>query len=199
MWKVASLGLRPIGAATIVLATFAPVAGQVRTPGQVVPVDLVSPVYPPIAVSARVSGDVTVVVRVRPDGTVADAELVSGTPLLNEAAVRAAMASHFECRECGGATGSHTITYSFQFDVPPMPPEVGTGSATRIHVTAKSPVIKILFSYVSVRSAKCLYLWHCGSEWGGMEFYNYRIRSGRCAWLCKCGWRRRQDASGSTR
>jgi len=198
MWKVASLGLRPIGAAAIVLATFAAVAGQVHKPGQVVPVDLVSPVYPSIAVSARVSGDVTLVVRVRPDGAVADAELVSGRPLLSEVAVRAAMASRFECRECDGATGSYTITYTIELAAQPLPPEAGSESGSRIHVTAKTPMMHILFAYRSVRSAKCLYLSYCGSEWGGMTFYNYRVRSGRCAWLWKCGWRPRQEASGNT-
>jgi hypothetical protein len=198
MWNISNLGRIPFGVVAIVLATCAPLAGQVHGPGRVVPLDLVVPLYPPIAVSARVTGDLTVVVRVRPDGSVAGAEPVSGTPLLQEVAVRAAMASRFECRECDGVSGSHTITYSFQFDLPPVPPELGSESGSRVHVTAKSPVIEILFSSVSVRSVKCLYLWHCGSEWGGMEFYNYRVRSGRCAWLWKCGWRRRQEASCST-
>jgi len=195
MWKIVSLGFRAVGAATVVLATFATAGGQGLDQSRVVPIELASPVYPPIAISARVSGDVAVLVRVGPDGVVADVEVLKGTPLLNEAATSAAMASRFDCRECDGTTGSHTITYSFQFDVPPRPPEIGTDSGTRVHVTAQSPVVHILFSYLSVRSAKCLYLWHCGSEWGGMEFYNYRIRSSRCAWLWKCGWRPRQKTS----
>jgi hypothetical protein len=130
MWTIASLRLRPIAAAAIVLETFDSVAGQVHEPGRAVPIDLVSPVYPPIA-------------------------------------------SRRSCRVMS-----------------PL-------SCGCLHVTAQSPVIQILFSYVSLRSAKCLYLWHCRSEWSGMAFYNYGIRSGRCAWLWKCGWRRRQEASGN--
>jgi len=166
------------------------VAAQVPPPGNLRPVELVSPVYPPIAVSARVSGDVTLVVRVRPDGGIGGIDVARGVPLLTEASQRAAEASRFECLGCV-AEQEHTITYSFGFDLTPREPETDPQSGSRVQVTAASPFVIPLFSNISARSIKCLYLWHCGTQWGGMDFYNYRIRSGRCAWLWKCGWRRR--------
>jgi hypothetical protein len=117
-------------------------------------------------------------------------ELVRGVPLLTEACQRAAEASRFECLGCVGEQ-RHTITYSFGFDLAPKEPETDPQAGSRVQVTAASPVVIHLFSNVRVRSAKCLYLWHCGTQWGGMDFYNYKVRSGRCAWLWKCGWRRR--------
>jgi hypothetical protein len=162
---------------------------QTLESGQVVPVDLVSPVYPPIAVSARVSGDVTVLVRVLPDGSITSAEAVSGPPLLTEVSLGAARASRFECQVCEGEH-SHTIIYSFQFDVPRAAPRAGQ-AGSHVPVSAESPVVIPHFSSFSARSAKCLYLWRCGVQWGGMDFYNYKVRSARCAWLWKCGWRRR--------
>lgn len=186
----ATLGTRQIGAAAMVLLAFGPAAGQTLERGQVVPIDLVRPTYPPIAAAARVTGDVTVVVRVLADGSIAGAELVSGPPLLSEPSVSAARASRFECRACDGER-SHTITYSFKFDAPDAPPEIDQ-SGSRVHVTTQSPVVIINFSSLSVRSVRCLYLWRCGSEWGGMTFYNDKVRSARCAWLWKCGWRPRE-------
>ena len=121
--------------------------------------------------------------------------MVAGPPLLQDAAVRAVWASHFECRNCGGLIASHTIMYSFRFDSPAVPTDLSSASGTRVHITAESPVLHILFATISVRSVKCLYLWRCGSQWGGMDYYNYRVRSGRCVWLWKCGWRPRQGAS----
>jgi hypothetical protein len=120
----------------------------------------------------------------------AGAETVSGPPLLTEASLKAARASRFECPGCDGA-GSHTIVYSFQFDVPHAAPTVDP-AGSRVAVTAQSRLVILNFSSFSVRSAKCLYLWRCGWQWGGMDFYHDRVRSARCAWLWRCGWLRRQ-------
>lgn len=178
----------------ILLGAAQSAAAQSVEPGTVRPVELVRPVYHPIAVSARVSGDVVVVVRVRPDGGLAGMELVRGIPLLNEVCQRAVEASRFECIDCVDEQ-RHTITYSFGFDLPPTEPDTDAQTGSRVQVTAASQVIIPLFNNVVVRSAKCLYLWHCGTQWGGMDYYNYKVRSGRCAWLWKCGWRRRGDSA----
>ena len=181
---------KSIGAAAIVLFACSPMESQTLEPAHVVPVLLVTPAYPPIAASARVSGDVTVVVRVLPDGSISGAEVVSGSPLLKEAGLGAARASRFECQGCDGER-SYTISYAFKFDGPAAPP-TSDQSGSRVEVIGESQVIIPLFANFSVPSAKCLYLWRCGSQWGGREFYNYRVRSARCAWLWKCGWRPRQ-------
>ena len=82
--------------------------------GAVVPVRLLRPVYPPIAVSARVSGDVEVNVRVRPDSSVESATIVSGPTLLQQAALEAAQKSSFECRGCSEAATPYSVVFAFQ-------------------------------------------------------------------------------------
>ena len=53
------------------------------------------PAYPPIAVAARASGKVLVLIVINEEGKVIAAQSVSGHPLLQTAAVRAAKASIF--------------------------------------------------------------------------------------------------------
>lgn len=137
------------------------VAAQSVAPGTVRPVELVRPVYHPIAVSAGVSGDVVVVVRVRPDGGLAGMDLVRGIPLLTEACQRAIEASRFECIDCVDEQ-RHTITYSFGFDLAQKEPETDAQTGSRVQITAASPVVSHGPVPRPVRSSKCLYLWRCG-------------------------------------
>lgn len=57
-------------------------------------------IFPPLARMANIVGEVKVQVEVRTDGSVASAELVSGHPMLKQAALESAQKSQFEC---GGA------------------------------------------------------------------------------------------------
>src|SRR5271170_6355015 len=107
----------------------------------VVPDSVYPPVYPPLARQARIMGDVKVLVGVRQDGSVASAEVVSGHPMLKQAALDSAQRSTFLCRECKGAVTLFTVTYTFGFRVD------GEG----IDCSAKRS-----------RAAKCLGLWRCG-------------------------------------
>jgi len=95
-------------------------------------------VYPPIARTARVTGDVKIEVRVRRDGIVSSAEVVSGHPLLKDAALKSAQYSTFECRGCEQELTSYSLTYTF-------------GLREDIDCGVKR-----------VRSTRCLYLWRCG-------------------------------------
>jgi TonB family protein len=61
------------------------------------------PVYPPLARQARIMGDVKILVGVRQNGSVASAEVVSGHPMRQQAALESAQKSTFLCRECTGA------------------------------------------------------------------------------------------------
>jgi len=71
------------------------------------------PVYPPLARQARIMGDVKVLVGVRQDGSVASAEVVSGHPMLKQAALDSAQRSTFLCRDCKSPATLFTVTYTF--------------------------------------------------------------------------------------
>src|SRR5579863_1317312 len=81
--------------------------------GKVVVSKLSLPVYPPLAQQAHISGNVELTIRVRPDGSVESARLVSGHPMLARAALDSAKQSHFECHGCGDAI-TYSFTYKFQ-------------------------------------------------------------------------------------
>jgi TonB family protein len=62
------------------------IGGQIKAPTKIKDV---TPVYPPLAKSARVSGVVTIEATIGPDGKVIDAKVVRSVPLLDEAALDA--------------------------------------------------------------------------------------------------------------
>jgi protein TonB len=62
------------------------VGGSIKTPQKTRDI---KPVYPPIAQSARVQGIVIIEATIGPDGSVRDAKVLRGQPLLNEAALEA--------------------------------------------------------------------------------------------------------------
>jgi Gram-negative bacterial TonB protein C-terminal len=134
------------------------------------------PVYPPLAGQANITGDVSVRVMIRSDGSVESAEFFSGPLMLKQAALESARASQFECRGCGGLT-AYLLTYTFNIagecrnapdcsPVEPRPPDVRQ-SLSHVTVTAEpsctcDPAVTI--TRIKWRSAKCLYLWRCGSR-----------------------------------
>src|SRR6185312_11586438 len=74
-----------------------------QTPQQeiyVEPAELSPPKYPPLARTARVSGDVKLELQLLPDGAVSSVHVLSGHPLLAPAAVESAKASRFVCYGC---------------------------------------------------------------------------------------------------
>ena len=76
------------------------------------------PAYPPAAKAAGVSGTVVVQVIVGEDGSVAEAEAVSGPDLLREASVEAALRARFAPTRLSGqpVRVSGVITYRFVLD-----------------------------------------------------------------------------------
>jgi TonB family protein len=140
---------------------------------------LSSPVYPPLARQARISGDVDLALRIRQDGSVESAEVVSGHPLLKEAALDSAKKSEFECHGCKETLTTYSLVYTFGLTTNEKcceAPEnsAGTEKATRSHagvvqsqnhvtIFAEPTCICDPSAEISkVRSAKCLYLWRCG-------------------------------------
>lgn len=187
-----------MGLAILVVAAFGllgreTASAQSGNSPAVIPFELIRPTYPPIAQSARVGGDVEVSLRVRSDGSIESGEVISGFPLLQDAALKAAMASRFECRLCGSATLPYTVLYSFRLsDRADERSGVSVGeSQSLVWITAEEPVAQLYFVNWPVRSLRCLYLSRCGVRWGGLDFYYYPVRGARCLWLWHCDWRRR--------
>ena len=181
--------LFPVGLAPF-LAQQAPVHN-----GDVSLVSLSKPTYPALARAARIGGEVKLELKVRSDGSVESVSVVSGHPMLQETALKSAQASTFKCADCGAESVPYALVYSFRLETdeeaqqnPALDEVQISQDRHRITVvTGPQPIVCIYFSYISVRSAKCLYLWRCGSRWGGEDYYNYRVRSPKCLGLWKCG------------
>ncbi len=97
--------------------------------------------YPSLPLQARITGDVRISVRVRPDGSVASGEALSGHPMLAPGAVENARLSEYECDGCTGET-EYVLTYTFGL------------------IENLKPYDK--FENRPARAGKCLYLWKCG-------------------------------------
>jgi TonB family protein len=137
-------------------------------------------IYPPVARQTRIAGKVELMLDIRPNGTVASAMVVSGHPLLQQAALESAKQSQFECRNCNEGVRSYRLLYSFELgpteycketsDIskgnqqePPYPRV--TQLENRVTVVDRPVGTCDMASTVrskKVRSAKCLYLWRCG-------------------------------------
>ena len=89
-------------------------ASSTSTQESVVLTRLFPPVYPPLAKQTRITGDVELTLEVRADGSLESAIVVSGHPLLKQAALDSAQRSQFACRDCGQETRSSRLLYSFQ-------------------------------------------------------------------------------------
>jgi TonB family protein len=134
----------------------------------ITPVEWPRPVYPQIAQSARVSGDVEVAIDVRPDGAVAAARAVSGSPLLDQAALDAARGTRFECRGCREAITPYSLYVTFRlqdeehsFQVTPLVVSPTQGWVT---VVATPQVIDHDGPRPvdgPTRGIKCLFAWRC--------------------------------------
>jgi TonB family protein len=180
-------------------AAFAQTGPSVGTAkNDVVVVSLLRPFYPPLARQAAITGDVVLKLEVLRDGSLRSAVVVSGHPMLTGAALKSAQQSRYECRRCEDEVATQSFTYSFQLVASPgwpCPEDRGVRvaqSGNRVTVTAEPAMVDPYFSSVKVRSAKCLYLWRCGSQWGGEDYYFYRVRSAKCLGLWNCGHRLRE-------
>lgn len=149
------------------------------TQSGVVLVRLSTPTYPRLARQTRIVGDVRLSLDIRQDGSVQSAVVISGHPLLQQAALDSAQESQFECRGCGEAATSFSLVYTFQLTEPDCS-EVTNGASSSVQQDGKSKIqilqsenhVQVIGQAVftcdpditmrKVRSAKCLYLWKCG-------------------------------------
>lgn len=152
-----------IGIACLVLASQA----------VVVPISVPPPVYPGIAESALVSGDVVVKVVVRPDGSVASTAVESGPSLLRDVALKAAGLAKYECRGCFAST-PYSLKFRFEL-VERNATKRATGLTFDREHSATVNVVGVAHSVWEgtvwaqaatprVRSPKCLWLWRCGQR-----------------------------------
>lgn len=173
----------------LVVAVMAMLAcATIPTPSQTAPLEhpevvlskLSPPIFPPLARAAHILGDVEIDVRIRRDGSVQSAEVVSGHPMLKAAALDSARQSKFECHECREALTPYSILYSFGYTTTQdcckdqetsatadqeAQPRVGTQS--RNHITILTEPLCTCdpsADVVRVRAAKCLFLWRCGKH-----------------------------------
>jgi TonB family protein len=165
--------------------------------GDAVMVTLFNPNYPPLASLANITGDVELKLGVGNDGSIESAVVVSGHPMLREAALDSARKSRFECPGCREPVTTYWLTYSFRLvagpDFPCSESHVHvTRSQNHVIVTGEQRVVHGYFASFRAPAAKCLYLWRCGSRWGGEDYYFYPVRSAKCLDLWNCGHRLRE-------
>ena len=102
------------------------------------------PIYPPLARTARIIGDVQIELSIRRDGSIESTNVVSGHPLLKYAALDSAQKSIFDCHNCRADGNTYALIYSFKLRDDKFP-------------CGKEEIDKEWH----VRSLKCLYLWKC--------------------------------------
>jgi TonB family protein len=129
-------------------------------------VKLVPPVYPPIAMAARVTGDVHLQVTLHEDGTIGWVQVQSGPQMLRDSAAESARKSLYSLEQLDRGS-SYELVYRFDLD----PTECGEGrdssyphvseNLNLVTVTEKASVLCDPAADVRVRSAKCLFLWRC--------------------------------------
>lgn len=140
--------------------------------------------YPTMAAVAGVSGNVNLTVSVYPDGSIESVTVLSGVhPLLIQAAVDSAKKSLFICRNCNGLI-KQSLIYTFQLPTAkpdpcccssghqPSPPNLPQVSDD-FHITITAEPFCVCpdactrawaEAHSTYRSAKCLYLWKCGTR-----------------------------------
>jgi TonB family protein len=91
------------------------VGGQVRPP---VRIKEVAPVYPAIAQSARVQGDVVIEMTIDDEGKVADARVVKSVPLLDQAALDAVRQWEYQPSLLNGVPTAVVMTVTVKFTRP---------------------------------------------------------------------------------
>jgi Gram-negative bacterial TonB protein C-terminal len=143
----------------------------------VVLVKLSPPVYPSVSRTAHISGEVDVVLAIRQDGSVESAKVVSGPPLLRQAALNSAQQSQFQCTGCSDAVTSYSLAYTFRlvdggccvttderaiFDQQYGHLPRVIQSQNQVTLIAESGCYCESIRVAKVRAAKCLYLWRCG-------------------------------------
>lgn len=130
-------------------------------------VNLKPPAYPPIALAARVSGEVDLKITLLSDGTPEGVQIESGRPMLRQAAVDSATGSKFEFN----GTSQPGTVYSLRYIYVLKPLECDQAlnafypliqqDADTVTVIGQAVPLCDPGAEIHVRSIKCLYQWKC--------------------------------------
>ena len=141
---------------------------------------LSAPVYPPLALQARIVGAVRLDVAIGRNGSVQAVSVVSGHPILAKAAIESAQQTQFECQDCREQPTHYLVTYRFDlgeaidctgFDAD------GKGLYEAHHPEVKQTQDGVTIvdrplgtcdpagSIIKVRSLKCMFLWRCSKRY----------------------------------
>jgi len=127
------------------------------------------PVYPQMAVAARINGDVRLAFNVN-DSVLSNVTALSGHPILINAALESLHGSRLQCDGCGDEPRHFVVTYEFEIvgstcDSQPAadlgPPVLESPT----HVSLKAVTVCEIDPATTInrrRSLRCLYLWRCG-------------------------------------
>lgn len=170
-------------AGTICAAQSTPAAAQPQASSEtpktgVVLTKLSPPLYPPLARQARIMGEVNLKLSIRPDGSIESAETISGHPILKLAALDSAKKSLYACGQCDSQGNAYFVAYTFAIGdkcahYGPNCEELETRPAivtqSEGYVTITVPPVCTCdpteaITKLRFRSAKCVYLWRCGSR-----------------------------------
>ncbi len=127
------------------------------------------PVYPAIARAAQVAGDVKLTITLQADGTINSVHAISGPPMLRDHAEELARQAQFECKGCKAEPTSFPLTIRYAMALPaacnhdPSYPRLAQSNGV-IVVTDQAGMFcdPAADNRTRVRSFKCLYLWRCG-------------------------------------
>jgi TonB family protein len=139
-------------------------------------VKLYPPTFPPLARTAGIFGTVAVKLSIARDGTVSSVQLVSGHPMLVEAAEESARKTIFSCEGCDHQT-SYDVSFEFVPEDEGICPQTGPWPPSFYKLEAPNHVIVRTCSPVTDhggdriraprrRSIRCLYIWRCGEYIG---------------------------------
>ena len=128
--------------------------------------------YPPIAVAARVSGEVRLQVKLSPDGIASEVTVKSGPQMLRQAALESATQTRFEPFSEGSSSGTRLLIYRFDLEFAKECDAGRDSSYPRIKYEGNVisvaeqpfPTCDPSTTIEKVRGIKCLYLWKCSSK-----------------------------------
>ena len=177
-----------------VQVTRSPIASKIEPERNVVEIaNFTDPSYPSLAQAAKITGEVVLKLRAHKNGVIDSVEVMSGNPILAQAALESTRHTQFQCRGCDEEIAEAPLVYSFELEPAPGWPCSGengprvTRIRDRISVVSEPRLVDLYFASIPARSAKCFYLWQCGWRSGGVDYYCFRVRSPKCLGLWNCG------------